>query len=173
VGWHRRGQEQARCGLARRARQLRNKTDQADAALLARFGLALQPEPWVAPPLELRQLRALVERLQSLKEMHQQEANRLEAAMNQAGMCESIEGHMQWLQDSIRKLERQINDHIDGHPGLREDAKLITSIPGVGNTTAAKVMAYLGDVRRFRNPSIERTSSSRLRLPPAAAHVRR
>ena len=39
---------------------LRNKTDQADAALLARFGLALQPEPWVAPPLELRQLRALV-----------------------------------------------------------------------------------------------------------------
>lgn len=130
---------------------LRKKTDRADAALLARFGLALQPEPWVAPSLELRQLRALVERPQSLKEMHQQEANRLEAAMNQAGMRESIEGHMQWLQDSIRKLERQINDHIDGHPGLREDARLITSIPGVGNTTAAKVMAYLGDVRRFRN----------------------
>jgi len=130
---------------------LRNKTDQADAALLARFGLALQPEPWVAPPLELRQLRALVDRLQSLKEMHQQEANRLEAAMNQAGMRDSIESHMQWLQESIRQLERQIDDHIDGHPGLREDAKLITSIPGVGNTTAAKVMAYLGDVRRFRN----------------------
>jgi|EndMetStandDraft_4_1072995.scaffolds.fasta_scaffold223009_1 transposase len=130
---------------------LRNKTDRADAALLARFGQAMQPEPWVAPPLEVRQLRALVDRLQSLKEMHQQEANRLEAAMNQVGMRESIESHMTWLQASIKQLERQIEDHIDGHPGLREDARLITSIPGVGNTTAAKVMAYLGDTRRFKN----------------------
>jgi transposase len=130
---------------------VRNKTDRADAALLARFGQALRPEPWVAPSLEVRQLRALVDRLHSLKEMHQQEANRLEAAMNQTGMRESIESHMQWLQAGIKQLERQIDDHIDGHPQLREDAKLITSIPGVGNTTAAKVMAYLGDVRRFKN----------------------
>lgn len=129
----------------------RNKTDRADAALLARFGQLMRPEPWLAPPLEVRELRALVDRLQSLKEMHQQEANRLEAAMNQAGMRESIESHMQWLQASIKQLERQIDDHIDRHPGLREDAKLITSIPGLGNTTAAKVMAYLGDVRRFKN----------------------
>ena len=105
----------------------------------------------MAPPLEVRELRALVERLQSLKEMHQQEANRLEAAMNQAGMRTSIESHMQWLQVSIKELERQIDDHIDRHPGLRDDVKLITSIPGLGNTTAAKVLAYLGDVRRFKN----------------------
>jgi transposase len=130
---------------------LRNKTDRTDAALLARFGQAMQPEPWVAPALELRQLRALVDRLQSLKEMHQQESNRLEAAMNQTGMRESIESHMTWLQDSIKQLERQIDDHIDGHPGLRDDARLISSIPGVGSATAAKVMAYLGDVRRFKN----------------------
>lgn len=130
---------------------VRNKTDRADAALLARFGQALQPEPWVAPPLEVRELRALVDRLQSLKDMHQQEANRLEAAINHAGMRESIQGHLQWLQASIKQLERQIDDHIDGHPGLREDATLITSIPGIGNITAAKVIAYLGDVRRFKN----------------------
>ncbi len=130
---------------------VRNKTDRADASLLARFGQAMRPEPWVVPSLQVRQLRALVDRLHNLKEMHQQEANRLEAAMNQTGMRESIESHMQWLQEGIKQLERQIDDHIDGHPQLREDAKLITSIPGVGNATAAKVMAYLGDVRRFRN----------------------
>jgi transposase len=129
----------------------RNKTDRADAALLARFGQALQPEPWAAPPLEVRQLRALVDRLQNLKEMHQQEVNRLEGMMNQLGTRDSIESHLQWLQQSIRQLERQINDHIDGHPSLRDDAKLITSIPGLGNTTAAKVIAYLGDVRRFKS----------------------
>jgi len=129
----------------------RNKTDRADAALLARFGLALQPEVWVAPSREVRELRSLVERLQSLKEMYQQETNRLEAAAQQPSMRSSIESHLQWLQVEIKALERQIDDHIDRHPGLRADVELITSIPGVGNTTAAKMLAYLGDVRRFRN----------------------
>jgi transposase len=130
---------------------VRNKTDRADAALLARFGQTMQPEPWTAPPLEVRALRALVDRLQSLKDMHQQEANRLESAINQPSMHASIQSHMQWLQASIKDLEHQIDDHIHRHPGLRSDVKLITSIPGVGNTTAAKVLAYLGDVRRFKN----------------------
>ena len=111
----------------------------------------MQPEPWVAPAPEVRQLRALVDRLHSLKEMHQQEANRFESAMNQPSMQASIQGHMEWLQVSIKDLERQIDDHIDKHPGLRSDAALITSIPGVGATTAAKLLAYLGDVRRFKN----------------------
>jgi transposase len=105
----------------------------------------------VAPPPEVRELRALVDRLHSLKEMHQQEANRLESALNQPGTRGSIESHLQWLQTSIKDLERQIDDHIDGHPRLRGDCALITSIPGVGKTTAAKLLAYLGDVRRFKN----------------------
>ena len=130
---------------------VRNKTDRADASLLARFCQTMQPEPWLAPEPEVRELRALVDRLHSLKEMHQQEANRLESAMNQPSMRASIEGHMQWLQGGIKELERQIDDHIDRHPGLRADATLITSIPGVGKTTAAKLLAYLGDVRRFKN----------------------
>ena len=49
---------------------LRNRTARADAALLARFALAMRPERWRAPTLAVRHLRALVDRLQSLKEMH-------------------------------------------------------------------------------------------------------
>ncbi len=130
---------------------VRNKTDRADAALLVRFGQTMQPEAWIAPPVEVRELRALVDRLQSLKDMHQQETNRLEGAMNQPGMRVSIESHLQWLQANMKDLERQIDDHIDRHPGLREDARLITSIPGLGSTTAAKVLAYIGDARRFKS----------------------
>lgn len=130
---------------------VRNKTDRADAALLARFAQAMKPEPWTPPPPEVRELRALVDRLQALKDMHQQEANRLEAAFNQPSMATLIEGHLQWLKDSIKGLEKQIDDHIDRHPRLRADVSLITSIPGLGNITAAKVLAYLGDVQKFKN----------------------
>lgn len=48
-------------------------------------------------------------------------------------------------------LHQQIDDHIDGHPGLRKDAELIGTIPGLGAITIAKLLAYVADVRRFRN----------------------
>ena len=154
---------------------VRNKTDRADAALLARFGQTMQPEAWVAPTREVRELRALVDRLHRLKQMHQQEANRLEAAMNQAGMRACIESHMQWLQTRIKELERQIDNPIGKHPGLRDDAKLITSIPGVGNTTAAKVLAYLGEVRRFKNAKALAAFigvTPRIKLSGSSVHAR-
>ena len=40
----------------------RNKTDRADAALLARFCAAMHPIVWTPPSPAYRQLRALVER---------------------------------------------------------------------------------------------------------------
>lgn len=48
----------------------------------------------------------------------------------------------------IDDLERNINAHIDRHPDLKGDAELRHSIPGIGKTTVAQVLAYAGDVRR-------------------------
>lgn len=129
----------------------RNKTDRADAALLARFCLAMRPALWVPPPPEWRALRAWVDRLQALKDMHQQESNRLEAyqASSQLWVVETVHAHLDWLQQQIANLERDIDDHIDRHPDLKRDAVLLESIPGIGNTTVAKILAYAGDVRRF------------------------
>ena len=85
--------------------------------------------------------------------MHQQEANRLEAhqASGQALLVQDVKIHLDWLDKQIKELERTINDHIDRHPDLKRDAELLRSIPGIGDTTVAKVLAYAGDVRRFSN----------------------
>jgi transposase len=129
----------------------RNKTDRADAALLARFCAAMRPSVWTPPSPAYRQLRAMVERLQALKDMHQQETNRLEAhhASGETTVLENVKSHIVWLDERIAELQREINDHIDGHPELKQDADLIASIPGIGEATVAKVLAYAGDVRRF------------------------
>ncbi|HEY9100427.1 MAG TPA: IS110 family transposase [Thiobacillus sp.] len=131
----------------------RNKTDCADAALLARFCAAMNPSVWTPPSPAYRQLRAMVERLQALKDMHQQEVNRLEAhhASGETTVLPNVKSHIAWLDKQIAKLQREINDHIDGHPELKQDAELIASIPGIGETTVAKVLAYAGNVRRFTN----------------------
>ena len=127
----------------------RNKTDEMDAALLARYCSKMEPPAWQPPPMEFRKLRSLVDRMQALKDMHQQEANRLEATVEVAAQ-HSINEHLTWLNARIAELEKDIDDHIDGHKEtLGKDAQLLTSIPGIGKTTAAKVLGLLGDLRRF------------------------
>jgi len=131
----------------------RNKTDRADAALLARFCAAMHPATWTPPSVAYRHLRALVERMQALKDMHQQETNRLEAhqASGETNIIPHVKSHLAWLNTQITALQKAIDDHIDGHPELKQDADLIASIPGLGDITVAKVLAYAGDVRRFAN----------------------
>jgi len=127
----------------------RNKTDAVDAALLARYCSKMAPPMWQPPPLEYRKLRSLVERRQALQDMHQQEANRLEATIEAAARA-SITEHLGWLETRIAELEKDIDDHIDSNrETLGKDADLLTSIPGLGRTTAAKVLGLLGDLRRF------------------------
>jgi transposase len=130
---------------------IRNKNDAVDAALIARFCLKMEPSAWTPPPLEQRQLKGWTQRLQALKDMQQQETNRLEA-QSFSGLEEHaahIKEHITWLETEIAKLEKEIDDHIDRHPDLKRDAELISSIPGVGTTTAARVLGHLGDIRRF------------------------
>jgi transposase len=134
-----------------RSENLRNKTDKADAALIARYCAAMKPATWTPPPLEQRQLRAWSQRIQALKDMRQQEQNRLESYVI-SGMIE-VAAHARsliaWFDAEIKQLEDDVDDHIDRHPGLKHDAELITSIPGIGTTTAARLLGQLGDIRRF------------------------
>lgn len=130
---------------------LRNKNDAVDAALIARYCSRMTPAIWTPPPLEQRQLRAWTVRVEALKDIRQQEQNRLEAhtVSGMAEVAAHVGEHISWLDAEIEKLERDIDDHIDRHPGLKKDAELIESIPGIGGTTVAKVLGHIGDVRRF------------------------
>jgi transposase len=132
---------------------IRNKNDEIDAGLIARYCLALNPEPWTPPPLEQRQLRAWTLRVQSLKDIRQQEENRIEAHMvaDLRDVAANVAEHIKWLDAEIEKLQREIDDHIDRHPGLKNDAALIASIPGLGATTVARILGHLGDIRRFKS----------------------
>ncbi len=134
----------------------RNKTDKADARLLATFAQRADLELWQPPSRAVRELHALVERLQALQDMRQQERNRLEA-LSQSDQSRAsriitmVKDHVDWLTAQITSIESEIHDHIDSNPDLKHDADLIRSIPGCGPKLAAQFLAYVGDVRRFKN----------------------
>lgn len=125
----------------------RAKTDRIDAALLARYTATQQPAAWTPAPREVRELQALVRRLDALQGMRTQETNRLEAGPVVAAVRTSIETILATLTAEITAVRRQIRDHLDQHPDLREQRDLLTSIPGIGEATAAVLIAELFDKR--------------------------
>ena len=125
----------------------RSKTDRIDAELIARFTASHQPAPWTPPALEIRQLQALVRRLDALQGMRTQELNRLAAGVTVADVRASIEAVVANLDAQIAHVHQLIRDHLDRHPGLRAQRELLTTIPGIGETTAAVLIAELFDKR--------------------------
>lgn len=119
----------------------RQKTDRADAELIARFCEANKPEPWHAPPPNVRELQRLLARLEAVQAMHVQEQNRRHEA--QGYTLESIGRVIETLDLEIAYLEDQINEHIDRHPDLREQDVLLQSIPGVGPVVSRYAIAWL------------------------------
>ena len=151
----------------------RTKTDHADAALIADYVRTHQPPRWMPPPPEARQLQALIRRLDALLEMQTQETNRLELAA--PILRPSIGATLAHVREEIGAIKRQIADHIDQFPTLRNQRDLIVSIPGIGDTTAAIVLGELLDIAASpargtwpRLPAWSRRSGSRGRLCAAA-----
>lgn len=131
------------------SRLSRNKTDASDAALIADFCRTQQPEVWTPPAPEQQELQALVRHLDNLRDMRQQEVNRRQAGIPSETVLHTLEAHIAFLDQQIDDLLRQIRDHIDRHPQLRQQRELLTSIPGIGDITAFKLLAEIRDIRVF------------------------
>jgi transposase len=123
----------------------RSKTDRVDAALIARFTATHQPPAWRPPAPEIRALQALVRRLDALQGMRTQEVNRLAAGVTVPEVRASIDAVVTNLDEQIAHVRQLIRDHINQHDGLRHQRDLLTTIPGVGATTAATLIAELFD----------------------------
>jgi transposase len=130
---------------------LRTKTDRVDAALIARFCAAHQPLVWTPPPPEQRHLQALVRRVEALKAMRQQERNRLDLEAADSLLRASLTEHLAHLDSQIATLQQQVRAHVQTHPTLRHQTQLLQSIPGIGETTAHKLLAEVPLLGQYRS----------------------
>lgn len=123
------------------SRLSRQKTDRADAALIARFGEQQLPALWQPAPPEIKALQRLVARLEAVQQMRVQEQTRRHEAQGET--LESIDRVMTLLNEEQSKLEQRIRDHIDQHPHLRQQRDLLTSIPGIGERVSTYFLAWV------------------------------
>jgi transposase len=128
---------------------LRTKTDKLDAALIARFCLAMKPSAWIPPPPEIRSLKALVRRVDSLIDMRSQEKNRISTAHQSVSPL--IKEHITYLDQEIEKIRKQIADLIGQDPNLKRKKDLLDSIPAIGKATIPHILAELDDLEKFNH----------------------
>ena len=126
-----------------------NKTDPVDARVIAAYCREKHPEPWNLSRPEVRQLVALMRRLEAVQNHLLQEQNRL----REPGLTDKVQGSIRtvirFLEEEIVRLKGEIREHVQAHPKLQEDHDLLTSIPGIGDTTADWILAELPDIRLF------------------------
>jgi len=124
------------------------KTDTLDARANARFAETVQP---AARPLATGQAQVLAElvaRRRQLVDMLGAEQNRRRQARD-PGLQKRIRAHVTWLTRAIEELEGEIKRLIRSSPVWREAEDLLTSAPGIGDTTAHALIADLSELGRL------------------------
>ena len=116
----------------------RNKTDKADARLVAADTRDQAP-----PSPEVRELQALVRRRDDLRRLAAQEKGRLDAPLLTPTARRSVARVIKLLGREADRMQAAADAVIAGSAGLRADRDLLASIPGVGTQTASTVLAEL------------------------------
>ncbi len=123
------------------------KTDALDARVLAHFAEAVQPEPRPLPDAAHQALNALVTRRRQLVEMLTAERNRL--ALAQGRIRRDVQTHIHFLEQRLKEADRDLQQQLRDSPIWRAAEQLLRSVPGIGPTTAAVILADLPELGRL------------------------
>lgn len=129
------------------------KTDRVDALALAMFAERVRPRLSEKTPEKQAELDELVSRRRQLVEFQTMESNRLKMA-RQVTAVRSIKRHLTLLEKQIQELNAAIAKLIESDDDWRRIAEIIASTPGLGDTTAATLVAELPELGRLNRAEI-------------------
>jgi len=128
-----------------RSTELKSKTDQLDARLLARLGLERSLPAWQPPTAALRQLRALARERQVLTKQGAQLKARAHAYQHSyqpdTRTLARLAAQQQLVIQQLAALDQDVAELLAAEPELARKLTHLTSIPGIGQTTAIIVVA--------------------------------
>lgn len=125
---------------------VQTKTDGVDSLILARYAALLKPRRWMPSPPEARILQGLLARREAIQQDLQREKNRQEKSVvaNESTLIQqSIADSIAFLIEQLKKIQTQIDDHINGNPLLKHDLALLQSIPAIGEKSSTQLLAVM------------------------------
>lgn len=128
-----------------RALGKRAKTDLIDAAVIAHFAEATNPDVRPLPDEATQLLAALLDRRRQIVQMIVAERQRLRL-MTAPRLKQSVGRLLDALQKELKALDREIDDSVRKTPAWREKEDLLKSVPGVGPTIARTLIAEMPEL---------------------------
>ena len=133
------------------------KTDRLDAAILAHFGEAIQPDVRPLPDATARALSLLVARRRQLQEMLIAEQHRLLSAAVQDApvpLRDELGDHIAWLRRRLDQMNDDLNQQIRSSPVWREREDLLRTIGGIGPIVSATLLSHLPELGQLDRKAI-------------------
>ena len=128
------------------------KTDRIDAALLRRFGEAMQPRLVVPENPAAATLRELLEHRRALSDQLVAVQNRLELAGTT--LRKLLARQHTFLKKELCGVEEMIDTHIDQDPDMRCKAERQQQMQGVGPVLAATLLAYVPELGQIESAQL-------------------
>ncbi len=120
------------------------KTDRIDAAVIAHFGEAVKPQPQALKDDQAQKLDALISRRRQLVEMITAEKNRFTVA--KSWVKDDIRATIDWLTQSVEKINKEIDRLIKNSPLWREKDQLLQTAKGVGAIVSSSLLCDLPEL---------------------------
>lgn len=128
----------------------RCKSDPADARLIADYCLQRRPEAWNEPTPGQRNIKAVARRIATLKSTLTSEQNRLKVTSDKDAAGD-IRQHIKWINNHIEKLDDKLLKAIRAEEPTATALRLLTSIKGIGERSAAYLIAEVPDISIYSN----------------------
>jgi len=128
------------------------KTDRIDAEIIAVFGEKLTPEPQAPASEAAVQLQDLVQRRRQISKMLGDERKRLSRARPRSR--QSIEAHLEWLEQQRQELEAEIEEQVAQNPTQQGQVQRLQTCRGVGQVTAVQLVVELPELGQLARGQI-------------------
>jgi transposase len=128
-------------------------TDRIDARILARFAHDVKPRPLEKSSEKASELEQLVARRRQLITMRTMETNRRSTCHSKTAR-KSIEKVLNCLNRQIDQLDNEIQRLIRYDDDWRRKDEILQSVPGIGPTTSAAILAELPELGKLNRQQI-------------------
>lgn len=130
------------------------KTDAIDAGVLADFAARVGPPPRPLPDEVHADLQAVVTRRRQLVDMLTAERNRVPLA--RGAVRKNLLAHIAWLEKQVGRCDRDLRTRIEASPLWRVRDQRLQSVPGIGPTTSACLLAHLPELGTLTHRQISK-----------------
>lgn len=134
-----------------KAKGILAKNDKLDAKILAEFGLKMEPRALEAPVSQ--KLTFLLKRRDQLVSFLKQEKQHLDKNVLE-DVKEQIENHIIFLKAQIKTVDINIKEEVEALEPLKERAKIISSVKGIGEQTAFMLVGSMSELGKATNAQI-------------------